>query len=617
MKKEVLILLSTTLLSNLYAGFDFGGNNEGCEGGSGNFQQQIDDYNKDYEKAITVGTIPKGLKDIYISLKSDKDVDIRLYDVNGKKIVHWPYGILNDKDKDSTTYNGVTVEYSGYNGDGTGLGHEYIKITGSTQNDFIMKAFGYKAGYAKVDYSWKGKENCSDNTTPSVSGSGDFEQKIISKGIVTVGDIPPKVNNLYITLKANNDLDIQLYDKDNGTAIVKWSNIPKDSGILFGDKKQSTDYKGMKIEWSGYNGDGTGKGHEYIKITGETTCNLTMKAYGYEAGYAKVHYEWGKENTIEPTPTIGTTEQSIIDRHNYYRNLDFTDSSLSWDTTLATHAQQWADYLATNYTQANANSGTSPHASQFNSTTHGLPYKGEGENIAWASSNLNYILDNPVDITKEGSASYINGKFGAVDMWANEKAYYDYASNSGNGHVVGHYTQLVWQKSTKVGCGQAISKTDYPGSHIVCRYSPAGNMGSEKPYCTNYSVGKYYNNATLSFTSDIINSKTFASTKLIEDRVNCTITEESTKTLEFNSDGSGTFHSWDFFNNGGYVVDFVFTSVIEDGILKMSGTVGGKSSIMNLKLIGEDTTYYYAEAEWSLDKDNSGYYRRAILKLAK
>jgi len=43
-----------------------------------------------------------------------------------------------------------------------------------------------------------------------------------------------------------------------------------------------------------------------------------------------------------------------------------------------------------------------PHASQFNSSTHGLPYEGEGENIAWASGGLAYVLDEPVDITELG-----------------------------------------------------------------------------------------------------------------------------------------------------------------------------------------------------------------------
>jgi len=294
--KRVVIGLSLITVISLYGGFDFGGTDGGCEGGSGDFQQQIESWNNDPEKTVTVGTIPKNLKDVDISLKSDKDVDIRLYDANGKKIVHWPNGILNGDGKGTTNYNGVTVEYSGYNGDGTGLGHEYIKITGTTQNDFIMKAFGYKAGYAKVDYSWAGKANCSESSTPSASGSGDFQQQIVQKDIVKVGDIPPKVNNLYITLKSDEDVDIQLYDKDDGTKIIVWPD-----GILNDYNKQTTNYKGMKIEWSGYNGDGTGLGHEYIKITGETTCNLTMKAYGYKAGYAKVHYEWGNGDVVPPT----------------------------------------------------------------------------------------------------------------------------------------------------------------------------------------------------------------------------------------------------------------------------------------------------------------------------
>ncbi len=85
---------------------------------------------------------------------------------------------------------------------------------------------------------------------------------------------------------------------------------------------------------------------------------------------------------------------------------------------MAEHAQQWADYLAKNYTQADADGGASPHASQFNSSTHGLPYEGEGENIAWASGGLAYVLDEPVDITEVGAAGNINGKYGAVDMWA-------------------------------------------------------------------------------------------------------------------------------------------------------------------------------------------------------
>ncbi len=161
-------------------GFDFGGSDgSGCDGGSGTFQQQIEYWNNDPEKAVTVGTIPKDLKDIYISLKSDEDVDIRLYDVNGKKIVHWPNGILYDYGKATTAYNGVTVEYSGYNGDGTGLGHEYIKITGETTCNLTMKAYGYKAGYAKVHYEWGGDTDDTSNNKTEQFVRDDIKEIVI------------------------------------------------------------------------------------------------------------------------------------------------------------------------------------------------------------------------------------------------------------------------------------------------------------------------------------------------------------------------------------------------------------------------------------------------------
>ncbi len=192
-KKSKISYISLSLIAsiNLYGGFNFGG--DSCEGGSGTFQQEIAYWDNDPENAVTVGVIPKDLKDVYISLESDEDVDIRLYDANGTKIVHWPDGILSGDIPESTTYNGVTIEYSGYNGDGENLGHEYIKITGVTQNDFIMEAFGYKAGYAQVDYSWAGKVNCDADSTPSASGSGDFEQEILQNDTVKIGDIPPNI----------------------------------------------------------------------------------------------------------------------------------------------------------------------------------------------------------------------------------------------------------------------------------------------------------------------------------------------------------------------------------------------------------------------------------------
>jgi len=276
-----LLLAVTLLATNAYAlndGFDFG---EECTGGSGSFEQQINHYSGNYENAITVGEIPEGIKDLNITLTSDKDVDIRLY-AGDDKIVHWPYGLLSGSTGKSAEYKGVQVSYSGYNGTNGEKGHEFIKITGATPSKMTMKAFGYRSGFATVNYSWSGKENCTPN-----QGEGNFTQSLAKDAISLVGKIPAGIGALEVALKSDKDLDIQLYGED-GTAIVAW----KPKGLLSGAGKQSITYNGMDIEWSGYNGDSTGKGHEYIKITGDTTEELTMKVYGYEGGFADVMYSW-------------------------------------------------------------------------------------------------------------------------------------------------------------------------------------------------------------------------------------------------------------------------------------------------------------------------------------
>ena len=285
MKKKIL-LVSTLWATQAFAlndGFDFG---EECGGGQGSFEQQINQFGGDYENAITVGKIPAGIKDLNITLVSDKDVDIRLYAGNDK-IVHWPSGLLKGPNKNSVEYKDTTVEYSGYNGTDGDRGHEYIKIAGTTPVEMTMKAFGYKAGFATVNYSWSGKENCEK----VAQGDKTFTQSLAKEAISTVGTIPAGIGSLVVALKSDKDLDVQLYGED-GTAIVAW----KPTGLLSGARKQKITYHGMDIEWSGYNGDGTGKGHEYIKITGDTTENLQMKVYGFQAGFADVEYSWDGNN---------------------------------------------------------------------------------------------------------------------------------------------------------------------------------------------------------------------------------------------------------------------------------------------------------------------------------
>jgi uncharacterized protein YkwD len=72
----------------------------------------------------------------------------------------------------------------------------------------------------------------------------------------------------------------------------------------------------------------------------------------------------------------------------------------------------------------------------------------------------------------------------AVELWAAELQYYNYESNTCNappGKSCGHYTQVVWSTSVRLGCGIKNCAGLQFGNSIVCNYSVGGNNGS-KPY---------------------------------------------------------------------------------------------------------------------------------------
>lgn len=127
----------------------------------------------------------------------------------------------------------------------------------------------------------------------------------------------------------------------------------------------------------------------------------------------------------------GDFESAILARHNEYR-ADHGVSALTWDDTLATYAQNYADKYDC--------SGTLTHS--------GGAY---GENLA-----LGYTTT------------------GAVDVWYNEGSDYDYSTCN----TYDHFTQVIWKSTTKVGCGYKYCSS-YWGTYIVCSYDPAGNVIGE------------------------------------------------------------------------------------------------------------------------------------------
>lgn len=97
-----------------------------------------------------------------------------------------------------------------------------------------------------------------------------------------------------------------------------------------------------------------------------------------------------------------------------------------------------------------------------------------GENLAWSSK-------------KSSSCQEL------MSMWYNEIKLYNYRSPSFNSEI-GHFTQLVWKDSTRVGCARGFSKRG-KGVYLVCNYDPPGNVIGEfhsqvPPQKSGYSLDK-------------------------------------------------------------------------------------------------------------------------------
>ena len=81
--------------------------------------------------------------------------------------------------------------------------------------------------------------------------------------------------------------------------------------------------------------------------------------------------------------------------------------------------------------------------------------------------NNEYIGENICS----GSSTLKIGK-SCVNLWYSEEDQYDY-KNPNNDVSCGHFTQLVWKKTNRLGCGVECTSSNY--CYVTCNYYPAGN----------------------------------------------------------------------------------------------------------------------------------------------
>ncbi|PNY24291.1 Cell wall protein PRY3, partial [Tolypocladium capitatum] len=159
-----------------------------------------------------------------------------------------------------------------------------------------------------------------------------------------------------------------------------------------------------------------------------------------------------------PLLNLGNYQQTMIDQHNVHRR-NHSAPDLAWDGTLAQYATNTAN---TCVFQHDMNQG----------------YGGYGQNLAsWGSSG--FIDDLLVKMAASGvTEQWYNGE---VTSWQ----YYGQPNPPPGTDIDkwGHFTQVVWKSSTKVGCatvkcpaGTVLSLESW---YTVCNYNPPGNFGGE------------------------------------------------------------------------------------------------------------------------------------------
>ncbi|XP_064601885.1 cysteine-rich venom protein pseudechetoxin-like isoform X3 [Liolophura sinensis] len=185
-----------------------------------------------------------------------------------------------------------------------------------------------------------------------------------------------------------------------------------------------------------------------------------------------------KSSNVQQSGLSEADKQLIVNLHNDYRSKVSPKAAnmlkMSWDDEIAKIAEGWAENCL--YDHDKGSKRTIPGRFSV------------GQNLARGY--------------KDWEA--------AVNGWYNEKDDFTFGMKSKNDFsATGHYTQMVWAKTSRIGC--AYADCSNVRKFYVCNYGPAGNVGDfSTPYKTGASVcgAKFRKNNLCECDQDCLNGGT-------------------------------------------------------------------------------------------------------------
>ena len=276
------------------------------------------------------------------------------------------------------------------------------------------------------------------------SGFGNFD-KMWQERVNQMNDFYNNFGNFGIN-NNNNKKNEKSYHYEYSSSSGTNNNGVNNTNNINNNKKKETKWeydKGFNFNFDDNNNKGKNKNNDW-DIDWGTGNNNNNKNNKKNDDW---DIDWGagtNNKKEEKTPSISGSEfqNSALDAHNNYRAKHHV-GKLVLDKELCEIAQKYAEQLA--------RTGNFAHS---HNKFHG---DNMGENL-FACYGMR-----------------INGKM-MTDDWYNEVNQYDF-NNPGYISGTGHFTQIVWKDSKRVGFGYAQARDGY--YYGVANYYPAGNFIGE------------------------------------------------------------------------------------------------------------------------------------------